>query len=228
MRSTKLDQRMLGDGLWARLLPGSDQRHLRSARLRRAGRTPGGLPQVPSTRLASFLLKHSADTFLARRQFPAVVLLLALLLICAGPVVAWFGLAAAAFGAIAAGGLLLELAFGLQRIALPAFGTSSLPRRFRYLPDLAIFVTGVLAIEGTWYHRLFPPIILGIALLAIGRSEGWRGTAGDRVLGAALVALAAIPGWQEPALMLWSIAAVIVAVVSAPVGRQRHEAPPFR
>jgi len=218
VRRTRLDQRMLAEGLWGRLLPDSDHRKLGAARLQRAGSPIGGLAQLPSARLAALALRYCADFLLAHRHLAPVLLLLALITICAGPVAALFGLAAPAFAAIAGGGLLLELAFGLQRIALPAFQSSTLPRRLRYLPDLAILITGILAIEGTWYHRLFPPIVLCMALIAIGRNDVWRSIVSDRVLGTALVALAAIPSWHEPALMVWALAAVIIAVWSVPHG----------
>ena len=216
VRRTVLDRRMIARGLWGRSLPGDDRRGLVSARLGRAGDAGRDQPRAPSRSLAAMALRYSADILLRRAFIPLVVLAIGLLALCGGPVLAWFDFDIAAFAAIAAGGFLLELAFGLRRIALPAFSPPVLPRRIRHLPDLVIFLTGILAIEGIWYHRVFPPLMLIVALFAIGRSNGWSGAVADRVLGASLVTLAAIGGWQEPALMAWAACTTIVALFSTP------------
>jgi hypothetical protein len=83
------------------------------------------------------------------------------------------------------------------------------------LVDGAILACAVFAIEGTWFHRLFPPLVLlGALHLVRGKRAEYVTDRGEH---AALLAVAAAFDVAEPAIMLVSLAVIALeALKSAP------------
>ncbi len=207
----RLSPDLLAQGRWAIVAEEGDTGALEARRQAAMGREPIGMR--PSQQLAGLLLRRFSAPLIRWRYSLVALLAAAGLLLSSGPIAAWFGWPAAGFAVLALAVPLLHLARGLDRMRRAAFLKPLLPRWLARLPDAALLVTGALSIEGEWYARLFPPLVLVIALAAISRSAGWRAVAGDRGLGALLVAVAALTGMQEPALMAWALAALAAALL---------------
>ena len=73
--------------------------------------------------------------------------------------------------------------------------------------DAALLACALFAIEGSWLHRLFPPLVILGALHAFRPADRLVWTR-DRGLLAILLAVAAAFGLAEPAIMLAALALV--------------------
>jgi len=112
---------------------------------------------------------------------------------------------------VALGALLAEFAAGLAYLRDAPF---ALPGRRRLealapcLVDTSLTVCAALAIDGTWPHRLFAPLVL-LAALHASPPRRWANFAallGDRSLLALAFAIAAAFGHLEPAVMAAGLA----------------------
>ena len=90
-----------------------------------------------------------------------------------------------------------------------------------WLVDAALLACAVLAIDGSWLHRLFPPLVLLAALHMLRPVEParWLALPGDRSVLAALLALAAVLGLTEPAVMLAALALIALNLAKSAASR---------
>ena len=94
---------------------------------------------------------------------------------------------------------------------------SSLAGLLPCLLDAALIACAAFAIEGSWLHRLFPPMVLLGSLYAWRREGGddWLALAADRGVIAAMLAIAAAFGIAEPALMALSLGLIALNVAQS-------------
>jgi hypothetical protein len=132
----------------------------------------------------------------------------------------WFGFSSAGLALVVLGALVIQLALGL----LPLLDGRFRPPQRRaslFLPafvDAALLVCSVLAIDGSWLHRLFPPVVL-LASLYLRPPEGTPGIVqamGDRALLAGVFAIAAAFGYAEAAIMAAGL--TVIALKTARLG----------
>jgi hypothetical protein len=123
---------------------------------------------------------------------------------------AW-GSAVAGFALVALGASLAEFAAGLAHLRDAPF--ASVGRRWPgllapFLVDAGLTACAVLAIDGSWLHGLFAPLVL-LGVLHASRPGRWPGIAallGDRALLALVLAVAAAFELAEPAIMALALA----------------------
>lgn len=98
-----------------------------------------------------------------------------------------------------------------RRLQSAPFGNAGRMGMVLLLPDLALLACGILAIEGPWHQRLFPPLILFVALrlLPFDADREWLRVLRDRLLIALVLAIAAAVGQLERAVMLTGILALV-------------------
>ncbi len=135
---------------------------------------------------------------------------------------------ATSFVFVALAALLAEFAAGLAHLRDAPFGTACKHWLWRLVPcliDAALAACAALAIDGSWLHRLFPPLVL-VGVLHAARPRRWHGPAallGDRALLALVLAFAAALDLAEPAVML---AALAIVALDAAVFRARARITP--
>jgi hypothetical protein len=122
-----------------------------------------------------------------------------------GVAAAWYGAGAAGFALLALAALALELAgsiAGLQRgrekvrLLLPAL---------RRVIDAGLLACGYLGVDGRWFRQLFPALVLVLGLNLPGpggKTRWWHAALADRALVAALMAAVALVTSPEVAMML--------------------------
>lgn len=135
-----------------------------------------------------------------------------------GVAAAWFGAGAAGFALLALAALALELAgaiAGLQRgrervrRALPAL---------RRVIDAGLLACGYLGVEGRWFRQLFPALVLvmGLNLPAPGgQTRWWHAALADRALIAAAVSVVALVTSPEVAMMLAASLLLLAKILPA-------------
>ena len=87
--------------------------------------------------------------------------------------------------------------------------------------DLALTACGVLAIDGTLAHRLFPPLVL-LGLLhakGTGQDTSLLDLPRDRALLALILAIAAALGFAEQAIMLAALVILAANVAQSAASR---------
>lgn len=139
---------------------------------------------------------------------------------------AWFGFAALSFAALVPSAMAIEAADAFRQLKRSIFS----PKTSRYgalivlrlMWDLTFAGLGVLAIDGSRVHRLFPPLVLlGLLRAPPAAPEyGWRALAADRGLLAGLLVPAAAWGLTEGAFMALALVLLAIRLV-APAGETR-------
>lgn len=177
---------------------------------------------APATRLAVGKLLQKAGSRVAGNERWITALLVAGIVLCLGGTgLAWNRMGALGFAAITLAVFAFEGGLGLKRLATMPFEPGRWWQKLPWLVDLSILSSGILAIAGSWPHRLFPPVMV-LALLHIsrGRHTGWVGRLRDRALLAAFVGVAATLGSLEKGMML---AATLLALLCLlpPQGKRR-------
>ena len=192
-------------GAWLALRQDADMADLHQERLRRL---VSSLPPVrPTQRLVAWAFSRFALPLTHRRYTLAGALTVLLLLSIGALLAARFQHPSSAFAALALTAPALYCTRLIDRVKRPSLAPPRLPHWLDRLPDAMLFAVTVLSIEGAWYRRLFPPLVLLIALARCDCRTRWRTLAGDRALGALAIACAALAGWHEPALMAWALLA---------------------
>jgi len=151
------------------------------------------------------------------------------MLVLAGAVgAAAYSWGALAFVLAALGALLAEFAAGLAHLRDAPFGRTDKRGVATFAPalvDVALAASAALTIDGSWLHRVFPPLVL-LGVLHAGRPGNWPGVAallGDRTQLALVLAGAAALDVAEPAVMLL---ALLIAVLDAAVFRANSRLTP--
>ena len=136
------------------------------------------------------------------------------LLLGGGVAAAAYALPAVGLALVALGAILGDFSAGLSRLRAAPFGRLRARRSLwpvvPWLVDAALVACAVLAIDGAWAHRLFPPLVLLGALHSIDAARRSRasGVLGDRAILAAAFAAAAAFGLAQPAVMLAALAVI--------------------
>jgi hypothetical protein len=208
----RMPEEPLVQGSWSMVGANDDAARREREWLRR------NLPPAPAPSLSQ-RLSRVALRWLGVRLLPPPRVVPALaagtVLLLAGAVAAAaYGLPALGLALVALGALLGDFANGLSRLRAAPFGR--LRRRrdwWRVVPwlvDAALAIGTVLAIEGAWAHRLFPPLVLLGALhgLDATRRPNVSAVLGDRAILAAAFAAAAAFGLAQPAVMLAGLAVI--------------------
>ena len=206
-----LDPALLARGDWAWLTDADEASALENARLPAiVGRAPG---RGSAARLAGLILPHVANPLTGRRHAPALLRLAAVLLLLAAIVlISWRGWVTTGLVLFALALVPLHLASMLAELRRMPFERVRGDRWTYLLPDGALLLCTVLALDGEWVRRLFPPVVLLVALTGMGGGGRWRRLASDRAAGALVLAIAALAGVFEPALMLWAVVALGLAL----------------
>ena len=222
----RLPEQALAEGAWAILAEGED------AALRQQGWLKRNLPALAgfgaAGPLARVALERLAIPLLGQPR--ALAGLWGGLALALGGAVgaAAYGWPAAGFVLVALGALVAEFTAGLRHLRDAPFAPPA--RRLALLVpclvDAALTACAVLAIDGSWLHRLFPPLALLGALHASrpGQWPGFAAALGDRALLALAFALAAALDLAEPAVML---AALLIVALDAAVFRSRSRITPI-
>ena len=215
----RLPEALLAVGFWSMLGEGGATAASEQAWLKRY--LPPVGPLAPSPWLAQLAMRPMASQLLAARRSVGGLVAGALLVLAGSILSAWYGMATLGFALIPLGGILTQGAMGLARLQHAPFGRTvrhrDLPALLPWLVDGAILACAVLAIEGTWQHRLFPPLVLLGTLHAMRRADRWDWLAlpADRGLIAVFMAVAAGFGAVEPTIMGVSLALIALNVAQS-------------
>lgn len=218
----RLPAEVLADGSWTMLDTGVDTAFSEKAWLDR--HLPSASPFEPSRWLARTILRPLATRLLANARSVAI-LLAAVLAALAGSVLATgYGLAPLGFALLVVGAILSHATSGLLGLArAPRWrdARSDFGSALSWAVDAALLVGAVLAIDGSWFHRLFPPLVLLGTLRTFppATPPTWQGLTRDRGLLALSLGLAAAFGLTELAVMALSL--VLVALNLAQSRAQR-------
>jgi len=139
-----------------------------------------------------------------------------ILLLVIGAIVTWSGFAWAGFLLIALSVPVAQFAIGLARLETFPFGKVRGWPLLAYAADLAIFLSGFLAIESFAYRQAFAPLVLAISLLLLDRRAllATVRPARDRGVIAALLALGT--AFASPELVIMLVATAVLATNLAP------------
>ena len=205
----RLPAKFLADGSWAMLDEPGKVAASEHAWLTR--HLPPAEASAPVKWLAFRALAPLAGRLLAAGRSAEALVAGAIAVLAGAVLAAGYGLAPLGFALVAPGAVLAEAAAGLARLRLAPFGRET--RRIRlsavlpWLADAALLACALFAIEGSWPHRVFPPLVMLGALHTFRRADRLAWTR-DRGLLAILLAVAAAFGLAEPAIMLAALALV--------------------
>jgi hypothetical protein len=185
-------------------------------------------PWMPTRWVAAEALRPLAGRLLAAKRSVEALAAGAAIVLGAAILAAWFGVAALGFALVPVGGVLAQAAMTLGDLRLAPFGAPFGRARHKdfaailpWLVDAALLACGVLAIDGSWLHRLFPPLVLLAALhwLRLADPARWLGLPADRSVLAVLLAVAAALGLAEPAIMLAALALIALNLAKSGASR---------
>jgi hypothetical protein len=212
----RMDERVLDQASWALVDADSDPTALQRAWLKRHLELLAG--RGVTRWLVGLALRELSIPLLAARRALLALWSGAALTLLAAVGAASYGRGVLAFAFLGLGTLFAEFANGLAHLRDTPFGRGRGSRIAPLVPplvDAAMLASAALVIDGSWLHRLFPPLVL-LAALRAARPAQWPGMAvllGDRVVLALLLAVAAAFGLAEPAVML--LALVVVGLDAA-------------
>jgi hypothetical protein len=210
----QLPESLLADGTWSMVRGEGSLRAIDSAWVER--NLPPAGPFSPTQRLARVATRWFGGRLLTTPHAGGIVQGAGFALLAGAVALCASGYATAGFGILALATAVTAFSAGLERLGRATFAAA--PKRWgwamwrRAAVDLAVTAASVFAVEGEWQHRLFPPLVLAVALHA-GKVEAWAGARallGDRGLLALLFCAAAALGVIEPTIMLVSLAILAV------------------
>lgn len=212
----RLPEQALAEGSWAIVREGENMALRQQAWLKRNLPSAGGFG---TTRLLARLgVERFGVPLLARAHAPAGFRAGVAAALTGAVVAAAYGWPTLGLMLVAVGALLAESAAGLTALRDAPFGRAGKGVITRLVPcaiDAALVVCAALAIDGSWLHRLFPPLALLGAWYAT-RPERWPNAAallGDRGLLALVFAAATAIDLAEPAVMLAALAVLALDAV---------------
>ena len=222
VKERRLPDDLIAEGSWTVLREGAVtpaveeswlKRHLAAANL-----------WMPTRWLAVRALQPLAARLLATGRSVEALAAGAAVALGAAILAAWLGVAALGFALVPVGGVLAQAAVILAGLRVAPFGRATGKDFVALLPwlvDAALLACAVLAIDGTWLHRLFPPLVMLAALHGLRPADpaGWLALPGDRSVLAALLVLAAALGLAEPAIMLAALALIGVNLAKSGASR---------
>lgn len=206
----RLSDQAIADGSWVIVGEGGDAETVGQAWLDR--RLRSNASQGLSAYLAGKILRPLASWFLERKQSFVGLSGAATIVLLIAVVTSWFGFATIGLALVVVGALIIQLALGL----LPLLDGRFRPPQRRaslvlpVLVDAALLACSVLAIEGSWLHRLFPPVVLLASLYLRPPEDIPRivHAIGDRAFLAGIFAVAALFDHAEPVIMVVALAVI--------------------
>lgn len=214
----------LADGWWQLLTRDTDIQALEAAWLRR--RLPEASIFSPTNWLSRQILDRHGAAMLAHRDGAAAAVSGGILLLAAALACAWFAFPIAGFVLLAPAAVVLSVGSGVLAMRQPprairTWTERATPEMIPLLRDLTILGVAALAIDGTWYERLFPPgMMIGLLWMdSAGGAAGWRALLNDRALLTLAMAIAACFGIAEPAIMAWAAALLVLQAIFGNRGR---------
>jgi hypothetical protein len=222
VKERRLPDDLIADGSWTVLREGAVTPALEQGWLKR--HLSAATPWMPTRWLAAEALRPLAARLLAARRSVEALAAGAAVILGAAIVAAWFGVAALGFALVPVGVVLAQAAVILAGLRLAPFGRARHRDFVAFLPwlvDAALLACAVLAIEGSWLHRLFPPLVMlaGLHLLRPAQPARWLALAADRSVLAVLLAIAAAFGLAEPAIMLVALALIALNLAQSRASR---------
>jgi hypothetical protein len=210
-REIALDEALLADGTWTMLREDADGEMLSHDWLRRHVPPASGFSL--GDRLASAVVRGAGLALLRTRRAAVAAQAGAWAALMVGAVLAWFSHAAIGLALVALAVVAQALAKSLRWLegAPVRPGRRAMPAALDgWLADAALIAASASAIDGSWPHRLFPPLVLVGALRAgrLGDATSPAALLADRALVAALLSPAALVGQGEPAIMLLALLAI--------------------
>ena len=203
-----LGEAALASGEWRMVLSDQDSAAFEPGWLSRH------LPPAPRFSASRQAMRWLGGRLVGRlAQFRPIYALASAGVLVAGAVVAaWYGYAAAGFGLLVGATLVGELGGVLGRLKLAGFRRKRKGLDWiniaRLTVDVGLVAVSFLALEGAWFERLFPILVLVGLLLArpadLLRNSG--ALVADRALIGLVLAIAAALGLAEPAIMLLALA----------------------
>ncbi len=194
----------LSDGSWTLVDSSSDLALLEEKWLSRL-MMPAA--DAPASRLLVGKVLQMAGSRVAGDGRWVSALLAVGMLLCVGAItLAWTGLGAWGFVAIAVSVIAFEGSIGLKRVSSMPFDPGRYWQMLPWIVDFAMLLAGIFAIGMGRPERMFAPLML-LALLHISRGKhtGWLGRLRDRTLIASLVAAGGFLGNVELAIMLCTL-----------------------
>lgn len=220
-----LEERVLATGQWRMVLSDQDSAEFEP------GWLSHHLPPAPRFAASRQAMRWVGGRLVGRlAQFRPVYALGSAGLLVAGAVAtAWYGYAAAGFGLLAIATLVGELGGVLGRLKLAGFRRTRKGLDWinitRLTADAGLVAVSYLALEGTWFERLFPGLMLVGLLLArpLDLLRNYGALMADRALIGMVLAISAALEATEPAIMLLALAvlALYFAASSAERGLTR-------
>jgi hypothetical protein len=222
VKERRLPDDLIADGSWIVLREGAVTPALEVGWLKR--HLSAATPWMPTRWLATEALRPLAARLLgAGRSVEALTA--GVVVVLAGAILAAaFGVAALGFALVPVGAVLAQAAAILAGLRLAPFGSARHTHPAVVLPwlvDAALLACAILAIEGTWVHRLFAPLVM-LGALHANRGPGgpkWLELAEDRSLLAAMLAIAAAFGLAEPAIMFVALALIALNLAQSRASR---------
>lgn len=209
VRETPLPEELLAVGSWKMLGERVDPVAAESNWLKRHASVVS--PFAPTQWLGGLALRVAASRMLAAPHAAGGIMLATLMVLAASVLSALYGVPWLGFGLVALAAFLAQGVAGLVHLRTAPFGAYGRWERLQgvlpWLVDGALLACAVLAIEGTWLHRVFPALMM-LGMLWATRPErrpDWAALAGDRGLLGVLLAVAAGFGFVEPVVMLVSL-----------------------
>lgn len=209
VRETPLPEDLLVEGSWKMFGDRADPITSDSAWLKR--HAPAASPFTPTQWLGGLALRAVAGRLLSAPHATSGMMLATLVVLAASVLSALYGIPWLGLGLVAVAAFLAYSVAGLVHLRTAPFGVYGRWERLQgvlpWLVDAALLACALLAIEGTWLHRVFPPLVM-LGTLWATRPEAlpdWTALTGDRGLLAVLLAIAAGLGFVEPGVMLVSL-----------------------
>jgi len=162
-------------------------------------------------RLAQFVIRRWPTYVRPNRRTIGALYAGGVLALVAAVILAWYGFPAAGFALLAPSALASAVAQRLQEIDAGPFARRKERSRGRAILswslDGALGLCGALAIGGAWLGRVFPPLVLIIALRGRPAAQRPRALAmlGDRMALAIVLAIATALDVAEPAIMVLAL-----------------------
>ncbi|MCB2065496.1 MAG: hypothetical protein KDE15_02515 [Erythrobacter sp.] len=200
LSEVRMSDAMLDDGRWS-VIRTQDMAEARALLWQRThlGDVP---PGAPSRWLGRAMVAGKA--VLEWRHLRAGLLVLTALLLGGGVLAGWFDMPALGFALVALAMPVIEGVLAIAQLGVAPFGKIRRWPWLRRVVDLALITLGVLSIDSLPHRVLFPPLVLGAALILLDLRSlpAWLEPLRDRMVIAGLVAVLALVIGPEMAIML--------------------------
>ncbi|WAT18451.1 hypothetical protein OZN62_02400 [Aurantiacibacter sp. MUD11] len=208
----RLADSTLDEGRWS-VITTSEAARIRAAEWQRThlGETS---PGAMSRWLGRGLVTGPGSGLLDKRYARPAILAVVAALLGGGIAGGFYEMPILGFALVAAAVPVLEAFIAISRLGVAPFGKLKRWPWLRRAIDAAILALGIMAIDSLLHRAIFPPLVLGAALLLLDRRQlpSWLEPARDRMLVAGLVAIVAALATPELAIMLAGILVLLANI----------------